>query len=664
MGAKIYSLPTWQLVLQAGSGYTFSLKEVLTGKMKSKKVEELTKKGRELLNMKDFRAAQKAFAEALELEESTPIRNNLALAAFMAGEPRRALDVLEPYLGPENGNARANPFTYALAARIHCSVGQEDLARRRLQQAVRSFEEGLREFRRAGLQDGFYPFREYTVTIMRAAADLADHRMVFELYRRWESYHVSWENKFLAAVACFNIGRYKRAASLWSSIAGVQQLFATMERLAFMVERGVIPPFTMGYELRSAEKLQKMIEEAGDDEELRRQYMQDSNFRVALLAWILEEGGSRNAGQAMYYLVYYGGEWGEKLGRQVLEYSGFSPYLKMAAADALMARGILREGEPVPMFIDGERRLVEIKKTSVLLEPDEELDKIVNRAIQLRDKGQVEEATALLQDMYREGKLYPPALMTLANLLRQQGELEKALEIMEMLEEIAPEEPALLFNFAALMLQMGEPERAREYLERIDSREMGEEFREKLEELKREIKLAEDGFSLPPYVDMLVRQYEEEQRQQVEAKPLPVDASLARGLKNMPAHWLEGVCWNYELEPARRRREREEQIKDFLSRRSNLEEAVQELGEEERELLRYLLQRGGWSRLNAVTRKFGSLEGDGFFWNELEPESPLGILWSRALVMVGRAVLEGRRCKIAAIPLELREPLGEILGAG
>ncbi|WP_207545208.1 tetratricopeptide repeat protein [Desulfoscipio geothermicus] len=501
--------------------------------MKVKKAEELAEKGKELLDTGDFRAAQKAFAEALELDEAAPIRNNLALAAFMAGEPRRALEVLEPYLDPENEKAGANPFTYALAGRIHCSLGRKDLARRLLQQAVRSFEEGMRELRRSGRQQDLRSFREYTVIIMRAAADLEDHRLVFDLYRRWESHHISWENKFLAAAACFNIGRYKRSASLWSSIAGMHRLFAVMQQLAFMVERGVIPPFEMGYELHPAEKLQEKIGDAGASEEARRRYVQDSYYRVALLAWIFEDDSSQNAGRAMYSLVYYGDEWGEKLGRQVLEYSGFSPSLKMAAADALMARGILREGEPVPMFINGQQRLVEIKKSPVSLEPDEELDEIVARAIHLRDNGQTEEAIALLQDIQREGKFYPPALMILANLLRHKGELDEALQIMKMLEEIAPEEPALLFNLAALMLQMGEPQRAREYLERIDDRETGNDFRQKLKGLKKEIELAEVTSLLFHDTEYLSNEYAEEQRLKIEEKPLPADATLARGLKKM-----------------------------------------------------------------------------------------------------------------------------------
>ncbi|WP_066351180.1 hypothetical protein [Fervidicola ferrireducens] len=59
----------------------------------------------------------------------------------------------------------------------------------------------------------------------------------------------------------------------------------------------------------------------------------------------------------------------------------------------------------------------------------------------------------------------------------------------------------------------------------------------------------------------------------------------------------------------------------------------------------------GW---NAETRKFGSMQGDGFFWTERPPESSLGTLWSKALIMVGRAKLGGRTYKIATIPVELR----------
>ncbi|WP_258359776.1 hypothetical protein [Moorella sulfitireducens (nom. illeg.)] len=74
------------------------------------------------------------------------------------------------------------------------------------------------------------------------------------------------------------------------------------------------------------------------------------------------------------------------------------------------------------------------------------------------------------------------------------------------------------------------------------------------------------------------------------------------------------------------------------------------------------MQKGGSSRLNAVTRIFGSMQGDGFFWQDEPPASTLGRLWSKALVMVGKADLEGKRVKIATIPVELRQLLKDILG--
>ncbi|NPV74140.1 MAG: hypothetical protein HPY89_10235 [Pelotomaculum sp.] len=96
---------------------------------------------------------------------------------------------------------------------------------------------------------------------MQAAADQQDHRQVFELYRRWKSEHVHWQNKHLAAVACFNLGRYKRAASLWTPISAEHRFFTLLQKAAFLLERGTVPPFALEYEIPSLEIL-KAIETA------------------------------------------------------------------------------------------------------------------------------------------------------------------------------------------------------------------------------------------------------------------------------------------------------------------------------------------------------------------------------------------------------------------
>jgi hypothetical protein len=51
--------------------------------------------------------------------------------------------------------------------------------------------------------------------IMRAAGKLGDDRQVLDLYKRWQSHHVSWENKYLAGIAAFNLKRFRQAASYW-----------------------------------------------------------------------------------------------------------------------------------------------------------------------------------------------------------------------------------------------------------------------------------------------------------------------------------------------------------------------------------------------------------------------------------------------------------------
>lgn len=638
--------------------------------MKFQNADKLMEKGRASLLAGDFHAAAKAFARVLRHYESVVVRNNLAFATFMAGDPRGALKILEPLLSAEKGENRANPYTFALASRICSSLGDEERARHWLQEAVRSFDDEVKAIYRSKKSDieDVEAFLEYTFNIMDAASALKDHRLVYDLYRRWEHLHVTWINCHLAAVACFNMRRYKQAASLWSSIADIQELFSTMAQVAFLIERGVLPPFEMDYTLYSTEELEEMFQEAAKNEDGRYRCAQNGFIRITMLGRILEEKESKGAYHTLYNLVYYGGEWGEQLGRSVLDRSIFPTQMKMAAAEALIDRGILKEGEPVPMVIDGRQQMVrlEFKKIKIIEGSDEKLDEVVQSAIKLRDKGKVEEATGILEDLYRREIFYPPAMLTLANLLRRQKKLDEALEILKALEEMAPEEPVILFNLAGLMLQMEDPERARSYFDRIDPAKATDEIRSKLGWLEREIEKAEaeNGLFFPFSPEELMRSFMEDQRQDVEEKPLPVDAPLARGLKNMPANWLTGGCRAHGLDPSRHRQEREKQLAEFLTNRENLTKAVESLSRKQRNLLTYLLEQGGWSRLSAVTRKFGSMSGDGFYWEEKEPQSALGVLWSRALVMVGRAKLSGRNCKIATIPLELREPLKEILSKG
>ncbi|MCL4424659.1 MAG: tetratricopeptide repeat protein [Firmicutes bacterium] len=626
--------------------------------MKPNKTEELLAHGRQLMDGGDFQGAAQDFAACLEEEDTITARNNLAISLFMGGQAERALEILEPAWNAAEEDRRANPFTYATAARCCAALGRKEEARQWLNEAIQNFDKGLEGFSRLLLQPPIF-YREYTVSIMRAAADVSDDREVFELYRRWESEHVSWENRHMAAVACFNLGRYKRAAGLWSSIAQVNRSFADMQRVAFLAERGAIPPFTMGYGAYTPEEVQAIVKSIAYDKEARRRYFQDGYVLMILLSYILNERREEKkmAEMVTRSLIVYGGEWGKELGQRILTSPSYSLEAKMRAAQALVELGVLKEEEPVEILVDGEKHVVEFKRTELVFGPDKEQDAIVDKAYELQRKGFTEAGIELLRGLQQKDRITFRAMMALANLLRSKKRLDEALEIMSFLEELAPKDPVVLFNYAALLLQMGKKDEARSYLGKIDRKGLGEDFLKKLKWL--EIQLEEFIPSIRA-VEEAVALQQEEARRRIEEKPLPVDPSCRRGLKNMPANWLDAACFEYDLEPARLRSERERQLAEHLSSRDNMRRIVAELDQEEQGLLNFLLEKGGWSRLNVVTRKFGPLQGDGFSWEELGPKSLLGRLWLKGLVMVGKANLAGRQARISTIPVELRPLLREI----
>ena len=627
--------------------------------MKTEKLMELEIRGREFMSQGEFSKAAKVIERFLRQVESLPARNNLAHARFMLGDYRGALEALTPCLGEEGGG---NPFTYALAARIFCALGQKDVARRWLERAVRAFDEGIELLRRGELKQDRQSFLEYTVAVMRAAGFLGEHRYVLDLYRRWEMHHVSWENKFLAGVACFNMGRYKQAASFWASLGDVSALFLGMQKVALYVERGAVPPFEMEYEVYTNKDIEQLLRRGRECKKTGESLIADARSRMLFLSVLFESEDSKMAQWAVYNLVRYGGEWGEKLGHQLMQHATVEDSWKLDAANALVDKGVLRKDEPIEMVIGGERRKIRISRVEIVEEPSEELDKVVERARELSGSGRTKEAIELLRGLQLEGKFYPPAVVTLVGLLHREGELEEALRLLKVLDEIDPGNPYTLYNLALVTLQMGDLDEARAYYRQIDPRRVPLDFLERINVLGEHIAKKELAETDP---DKVVAAIQEELRRDVEKKPLSTKTALARGLKNMPANWLNFTCQRLNLEPARLRGEREKQIAAYLTHRSNLEKVVGGLLASEMEILRYLIERGGWARLGTLTRKFGSMEGDGFFWGEegCRPLSPLGNLWSYALVMVGTANLGGRNYKIAAIPVELREPLAKILSA-
>jgi tetratricopeptide (TPR) repeat protein len=619
--------------------------------MNKTKLEKLYDKGRQLLDEGNIKEAKRHFHKILKHDDNVYVRNNLALAYHLAQDWNGALSLLEPVLSDVKISGEPNPFTFALASMIYSALGNEFQARNYLKQAIEQFNHQLSLYQSTQVPVSFL---QYTIIIMRAATKLTDHRRVYDLYRRWRDFHVSWEADYLAAVACFNMRDYKKAIKFWEKAGTTFSLADSMSQIAALVMQGEIPYFEMDYEIFTKQELDEMLQKAIKDEEYRRQLMKNGYFRMITIDMFLSSDED-SATNGLRELITLGGEWGDELGRRVLNSRLYPARMKAMAAQVLTEKGVFSPGEPIPAVIDGKKTHITFTQQEIMTERDEKLDEIVANALHFKNEGKLDDAIKLLEGLMQKGQVYPPAMLNLAIYYRLRGEKEKALDLFRILEKVVEDDPVFLFNYSALLMEMGDVQKAREYFERIKRPGHNKEFEHKL-------KLLEDMINLE-YVtpDDIMEYWQENMRGDVEKKAIPTDPSLSRGLKNMPAQWLDGICKVYGLEPAKRRRERERQLCDYLMEPKNLKKAVNRLEIKQKELLKYLLERGGWSRLNTLTRKFGSMEGDGFFWSEQPPESPLAVLWSKALVIIGRSKPEGRSYKIATIPVELRQSLQNLL---
>ena len=181
--------------------------------------------------------------------------------------------------------------------------------------------------------------------------------------------------------------------------------------------------------------------------------------------------------------------------------------------------------------------------------------------------------------------------------------------------------------------------------------------------------LAEDE-KLPPGflgmadVEALTQYSLQAWKQEHEKRPLPRQLKLKTLLKGIPAIWLDAVCaaLGITVGELRHRKDREQAVANALMDADRLWQVVcGELSATERELLGFLLEKGGQVASGQVTRRFGRDVEDGWFWNEQPPTSVLGRVRLHGLAFVGRLEAKGRMMRTVAIPRELREPLDAAL---
>lgn len=609
--------------------------------MNMEKAGLLAERGRIYLDREEFAKAEESFVLALAEAEDPVVRNNLAMTRFLLGKPQEALDALEGY-----ETDWPNPYRMALVTQCLVALGKMAEARNKAAAAVRAFEKLAMLMKKDGMA-GDKSWREYTVMVMRAAAAVEDHRLVLELYKRWQQYHVSWENKYLAGVAAFNLKRFKQAAAYWS---GVRELpyASQLQLICVLAEHKVIPAFQLEYRYID----NKLLTEAQGRADANALLENSGVLRLMLLITVFDERvGDQETSPALDGLIMHGGQWGRDFGLELLEATMIPDNIKVMAAQSLVKAGVYAEGEEVPILLDGETRLVKVNRVEVTWEPGADVMEIYHKSLRLRDQGKREEAIELLMELSSRTVMFPPAMLVLSNLFRDMKKNDQARSLLETLERVAPDHPIILYNLSGFWLEQDDREKAKAYFDRIDASRTNDEFKMRMGWLKNAI---EHG------LESRMFRSEEIKRLESEEKKLPTNPTMARGLRNMPVQWVRSACDFWQVDCAYRK-DGEAGLVKTAGSAQRVRESVIALPADERELLSYVLGKGGYVRVSAITRMFGSMEGDGFLVGNEPPRSPLGRLWIKALVFVGRARINGRNEKIAAIPVELREELQKTL---
>jgi hypothetical protein len=185
--------------------------------------------------------------------------------------------------------------------------------------------------------------KEFPELVMNLAGTLGQHRRVLELYKRWPGFASDWLVRHYVAVAAFNLGRYKQAASHWSAIGHVPEALS-MQHVAVLAERGTVPPFIMEYAAPNPEVVTNLMEKLADEVDVKG--LESGIVRMALLCMALDEiTDEQTTYEVLALLILGGGEWGLALGLGLIESTVIDKSVKSATATLLIQAGVFLNSE-------------------------------------------------------------------------------------------------------------------------------------------------------------------------------------------------------------------------------------------------------------------------------------------------------------------------------
>lgn len=147
-----------------------------------------------------------------------------------------------------------------------------------------------------------------------------------------------------------------------------------------------------------------------------------------------------------------------------------------------------------------------------------------------------------------------------------------------------------------------------------------------------------------------------------ESMQVSINSSLAPILKKYPSPWIKDMCVNLKIRPMKKHKERTEAIAGRLTR--GIKKVLDELSDDEITCLLHVYIMGGYAKYGQLYKKFGKTGDDGppYNWSSNENTmSPIGLLRTKGLLVVGKMKMGTRNYKVAMIASDVMRSLGKTL---
>ncbi len=651
----------------------------------------LMEQGRLANELGDFAEGAEASKEAARLVRNwAPPHNNLALSYFALGQWDEAIatekEVLER-IDDQNVHALAN------LVRFLCAAGRREEAQAYLMRLERIEPQE---------PDAYFKMAE-------ACAAMEEDQKVYKLLKKAQSEGIALDAALLhlLAAASANLGKEREALGYWREALRLDpDAFRLREYMDFLRRGGrkLAPAYRFPYffvqDMIPIKAFEEFVEglgrRAAPEERMERElrsFGEKYPYAADLVSDMLWYGGENEQEAAISILGMLGNE------RAIAALQAFAlsqvsdDDLRIAAAAALVELGVFSEDEPVRLWLKGQWREVLLRRQFITEEwelgySDEVLD-LLDRAITAFQEGKGKEAEELYQKMIalepnakeaygnlgviylKQGREeeaerylkkaievdpnYVHPRCNLASIRIQQGRLEEAEELLMPIAELKTFHPQELLFYnrvsAELFIAKEDYEQAERYLEMILEMEPEDEYAQRRLSMVQILKGSEKLLAL--WREKLKKRRERRRRKSLKGTDLR--ACLSRYVK----YDLMAIANALGIQPSAgiRKAELIDLLAESLADPEVVKKVWKGLSNQEREALRFVLNRGGMVAHEEVSRVYEDDLEESSYWYYSEPKTTLGRLRLHGLLCEGE--YEGQI--VLVIPTEVQEVLRALL---